>query len=467
MQSRSALPPPRISLAICVLALAATSFGQGTVFQGPNPWVDVNYSSYGGVDDGRINVTAAVTGTTTQTLTVSAAPGFLTGTPNDAGKPIALAALPTKGIMTAPMLTTVTASCGGTGAKVEASFVNFGSGDGIYIDGGNGSAQVQVGTLHKVRCDGCKFGIRAPGNFSDIEVDGGALTSSDTSASGTGIGLDFERDANSGIANGNLRIHDVALRDFPAGQIKLVDIPAATIVQIKEENINTAVQGIGISLETAVIAGTAGIGCSGTRIAFPVISSSATAINVGAGCSNIDIYKPIFSSNTTNITDNGTNTSWVTDETGPNLGAGTPFITSSNTSATGRTVNISIPNETSTGTTVGRTAVLSSTNCPTGAPVCAKIAPTTATSGIVGIVVLNGGTSGNAVVAITGIAGCLFDGNTAVAAGNYVMPSSSVPGGCRASTSRPSNEILGVALDSAGGGVTTKQIRVLLSLQGQ
>ncbi len=343
----------------------------------------------------------------------------------------------------------------------RVSMINFASGECLHVDGGNGLAQVQIATIHKIRGDGCKFGIRAPGNFSDFEIDGGTLTSSDISTTGIGIGLDFERNPTAMAADGNIRIHDIALRDFPAGHIKLVDIAAATIVQIKEENINTGVQGFGIDLETNPLANSNK--CSGTRIAFPVIASVAVGINIGAGCSNIDIYKPTLSSTNPSasvlLTDNGTNTSSITDEYGVTLGMGTPPL-----GIAGRSVNIVVPNETSTGTTLYETAILTGvgSSCPGGT--CAMV-PSTATTppGIVGIVVSTPavGTTGNAVIAVSGIAPCVFDSQATVTVGHFAIVSTATAGRCRDSSSK-SGEVLGIVMDSATVG--NKTLRVALTV---
>ncbi len=344
----------------------------------------------------------------------------------------------------------------------RASFVNFGSGDCIYIDGGNATAQVQLGTIHKIRGDGCKFGIRAPGNFSDIEIDGGAITSSDTTTGGTGIGIDLERDpiSSNTVAGGNVRIHDIAIRDFPAAHIRLVDIAAASIVQVKEENINTAASGIGIDLQTQTNPLASLNKCFGTRIAFPVVASFATGISIGAGCSNIDIYKPVFSSTPTTITHLGTNSSWVTDDSGVTLGSGTPFVSSPITPATSRALNVSIPNETTTGTTLGFSTVLTMTGCPGGAPVCA-VTTGAQTTGLIGIVVATAGTSGSATIAVGGVAACAFDGSTTP--GHYAIPSAT-PGKCKDSSTKGTAEVFGMVLDLSTG---ARMVRVLLNIQGQ
>lgn len=100
-------------------------------------------------------------------------------------------------------------------------------------------------------------------------------------------------------------------------------------------------------------------------------------------------------------------------------------------SATGKRLNldtgsqlvVEIPNASVTGTTQNYLARL------TGAPSTAIVALTSTTDGIVGIVMAGAGTTGNAQIAVAGIAQCTFDGATT--AGHYVIPSTTTGGQCK------------------------------------
>lgn len=111
-------------------------------------------------------------------------------------------------------------------------------------------------------------------------------------------------------------------------------------------------------------------------------------------------------------------------------------------------IQIKVPNETGTGTTLNKLAKL------TGAPSAAIIAATTDVDGVVGIVVSGAGTSGSARLARDGTAPCVFDGATT--AGNYVQISSSTAGDCHdAGSVRPiSGQIIGRVLSTNGSGGT-------------
>ena len=89
---------------------------------------------------------------------------------------------------------------------------------------------------------------------------------------------------------------------------------------------------------------------------------------------------------------------------------------------TGSQVVVEIPNAAVTGTTQNYLASL------TGAPSTAVVISTSTTDGIVGIVMAGAGTTGNAQIAVAGIAQCTFDGATV--AGDYVIPSVTVAGQC-------------------------------------
>lgn len=88
----------------------------------------------------------------------------------------------------------------------------------------------------------------------------------------------------------------------------------------------------------------------------------------------------------------------------------------------GSSLNMTIANAASTGTTVNRLAKL------TGAPSTAVVTATTDTEGAIGICVGGCGTTGSATVAIIGQVSCEFDGATT--AGNYVVISTTTAGMC-------------------------------------
>src|SRR2546422_6940243 len=116
-----------------------------------------------------------------------------------------------------------------------------------------------------------------------------------------------------------------------------------------------------------------------------------------------------------------------------------------------------IANDTTTGTTVNKLAKL------TGAPSTAVIAATSDTKGIVGIVVGGAGTTGNAQIAMAGMASCVFD--NATTAGDYVTISSATAGDCHdAGSTRPgSGQILGLVLSTNGSSTTPRAISIFPS----
>jgi len=206
--------------------------------------------------------------------------------------------------------------------------------------------------------------------------------------------------------------------------------------------------------------------CTSARIAFPVITSFATGIQVGANCSNVDIYKPIITGLMTGalpITDNSvTGATRVTDDNGVTLGVATGGTVNS------QSLNILVPNQTSTSMTAEtvqyQLASFTTSNCPSGVALCAALSPLGATQGVVGIVVAGAGNSGNAVIAVSGIAKCTFVG--APTAGNYVVAASATnnQGLCKdGGSSPPTTEYLGIALENTG----TSKNRVALSIQKQ
>ena len=106
---------------------------------------------------------------------------------------------------------------------------------------------------------------------------------------------------------------------------------------------------------------------------------------------------------------------------------------------------VTVPNDTSTGTTVNKLATVGSTGA---------IITTAGATRSSGVVTSGAGTSGNANLAVTGRPSCVFDGATTQ--GHYVTISASVNGDCTdAGTSPPSStQNLGIAMETHGGGGT-------------
>lgn len=109
---------------------------------------------------------------------------------------------------------------------------------------------------------------------------------------------------------------------------------------------------------------------------------------------------------------------------------------------------LEVANEAVTGTTQDRLAKL------TGAPSTAIVAGTSDTSGILGIVVANAGTTGSAQIAIAGRYNCEFDGATT--AGNYVISSATTAGKCADGGSTPptTRQVIGRVLSTNGASGT-------------
>lgn len=114
----------------------------------------------------------------------------------------------------------------------------------------------------------------------------------------------------------------------------------------------------------------------------------------------------------------------------------------------GVSTNVQVPNAGTTGTTLNKLAKL------TGAPSTAVIATTSDTTGVLGVVVSGSGTTGNAEIAVSGEASCVFDGATT--AGNYVQISTTNHGECKdAGAAYPTSlQILGRVLTTNGGAGT-------------
>lgn len=109
---------------------------------------------------------------------------------------------------------------------------------------------------------------------------------------------------------------------------------------------------------------------------------------------------------------------------------------------------VTIPNASSTGTTVHKLAKL------TGAPSKAVVSGAGDTGGVIGIVNSGAGTTGSATIQEGGQTTCVFDGATT--AGHYVQISASVAGDCTdaGATLPTSGQVIGQVMTSNGGGGT-------------
>ena len=111
------------------------------------------------------------------------------------------------------------------------------------------------------------------------------------------------------------------------------------------------------------------------------------------------------------------------------------LVTSTETiDAEGNAYAVELANAGTTGTTLNHLAKTA------GAPATAVIAATSDTDGELGIVIGGAGTTGNAQIAISGTAACVFDGATT--AGNWVEISSATAGDCKDSgaATRPTGQ---------------------------
>jgi fibronectin-binding autotransporter adhesin len=153
------------------------------------------------------------------------------------------------------------------------------------------------------------------------------------------------------------------------------------------------------------------------------------------------------------IGDGSTSTVLLMENGGGNVGIGTTspaaeLDVAGNIDVESNAVTTQVANSSSTGTSLNQLAKL------TGAPSTAVIAATSDTGGMIGIVVAGAGTIGNAQIAVSGQASCVFDGATT--AGHYVGISSTTAGDCHdAGSSYPtSGQVLGRVLSTNGSGGT-------------
>jgi hypothetical protein len=150
---------------------------------------------------------------------------------------------------------------------------------------------------------------------------------------------------------------------------------------------------------------------------------------------------------------------------GTGLRPATVYVAGNSTSGSGLELgkfaneSYELCNDTSTGTVINGLAVLSSAGC--------AIKPSTAlTSGAIGVVISNPGTSGTATLAKSGSAFCSFDG-TATVIGDYVVPSSTAGSFylCHddGATRPVGTQILGRVLQTSAGSTT---VQMFLDMPG-
>jgi hypothetical protein len=152
---------------------------------------------------------------------------------------------------------------------------------------------------------------------------------------------------------------------------------------------------------------------------------------------------------------------------GSGLRPGTVYVAGNSTSGSGFELgkfanqSYELCNDTTTGTVVNGLAVLTTAGC------AAKPA-SALTSGAIGVVIANAGTSGVVTLARTGSVFCSFDG-TATVIGDFVVPSSTANGGffplCHdAGATQPTGtQVLGRVLQSSSGSAT---VQMFLDMPG-
>ena len=165
------------------------------------------------------------------------------------------------------------------------------------------------------------------------------------------------------------------------------------------------------------------------QIVFGSPAGTRTTLDIPPTSSDLILHGPPITADDTLVSQNATQTL-----TNKNLTTGTQINGCGITNGPG--TYLCIANSSSTATVLNELAVL------TGAPSTATVAPTTAKSGVVGIVTAGAGITGNATIQQSGgPVNCLFDGATT--AGDYVQIS---PGGgdCHdAGASYPTSAVAG------------------------
>jgi len=197
-------------------------------------------------------------------------------------------------------------------------------------------------------------------------------------------------------------------------------------------------------------------------------SPSGSAYGLGFWINNGLKWVMDASSNFKPWTDQTSNVgSFNSSGSGSGLRPGTVYVAGNSTSGSGfelgkfASESYELCNDTTTGTIVNGLAVLSSAGC--------AISPSSAlTSGAIGVVIANSGTSGVVTLARVGSAYCSFDGSATVV-GDYVVPSSTASSGlyplCHdAGAMRPTGtQILGRVLQASSGSTT---VQMFLDMPG-
>ncbi len=173
------------------------------------------------------------------------------------------------------------------------------------------------------------------------------------------------------------------------------------------------------------------------------------------------------SSNFKPWTDQTFNIGSFSSSSGSGLRPGTVYVAGNSASGSGFELgkfaneSYELCNDTTNGTVVAGLAMLTTAGC------AAKPA-SALTSGAIGVVIANGGTSGMATLARAGSAYCSFDASATVV-GDYVVPSSTANGGfyflCHdAGATRPTGaQILGRVLQASSGATT---VQMFLDMPG-
>jgi hypothetical protein len=196
-------------------------------------------------------------------------------------------------------------------------------------------------------------------------------------------------------------------------------------------------------------------------------SPSGSAPGLGFWINNVLKWVVDASSNFKPWTDQGYNIGTFNSGSGTGLRPGTVYVAGNSTSGSGLELgkfaneSYELCNDSSTGTIVNGLAVLSSAGC--------AIKPASAlTSGAIGVVIANAGTTGVTTLARAGSVYCSFDG-TATVVGDYVVPSSTASSSfyplCHdAGATRPAGtQILGRVLQASAGSTT---VQMFLDMPG-
>ncbi len=196
-------------------------------------------------------------------------------------------------------------------------------------------------------------------------------------------------------------------------------------------------------------------------------SPSGSAYGLGFWINNGLKWVVDASGNLKPWTDQAYNVGSFNSSSGTGLRPETVFVAGNSTSGSGfelgkfASESYELCNDTSTGTIINGLAVLSAAGC-------AVSSSSALTSGAIGVVIGNAGTSGVVTLAKAGSAFCNFDGSATVV-GDYVVPSSTANGGlyplCHdAGATRPTGtQILGRVLQASSGSTT---VQMFLDMPG-